>query len=457
MRLVEWKSVLDTFLTSNELPKLQGVGTVSAKRAERIAHDREAHRRCREGAPEMSNLVGIGKIKLRDCVSKIGSGLTPTGGAKAYSEIGTPLIRSQNVRVGGLILDGVARISNEIHEQMASSSVCEGDVLLNITGASIGRSCVVPQGVGEANVNQHVCIIRTNEKLDPECLSQFLNSYQGQKQIWSFQGGGSREGLNYDQIGSFEVPKIELNLQRKIAEILRTWDEALKKLTALRALNIRRRVWFRTHLFMSNLEGIGKIKLRDCVSKIGSGLTPAGGAKAYSEIGTPLIRSQNVRVGGLILDGVARISNEIHEQMASSSVCEGDVLLNITGASIGRSCVVPQGVGEANVNQHVCIIRTNEKLDPEYLSQFLNSYQGQKQIWSFQGGGSREGLNYNQIGSFEVPKIELNLQRKIAEILRTQDEALALLDDEIEALTLQKRGLMQKLLTGEWRVEGRAA
>jgi len=192
-------------------------------------------------------------LRLRDCASKIGSGSTPKGGEKVYLSVGVPLIRSQNVLSGRLVLDDVARISADVNAQMSNSAVQEGDVLLNITGASIGRSCVVPTGVAIANVNQHVCIIRPNSKVDGDFLSQYLNSFYGQKQIWSFQGGGSREGLNFDQIGSFTIPNVKMSEQRKIAEILRTWDAALDKLSALHAGKEKRLTSLRHSLVFGTL------------------------------------------------------------------------------------------------------------------------------------------------------------------------------------------------------------
>ena len=196
--------------------------------------------------------------KLRAHTKKIGSGVTPRGGASAYKESGIPLIRSQNVLRGSLNLTDVAYICVTTHERMSNSAIWPLDVLLNITGASIGRSCVAPRTLQVANVNQHVCIIRTKGSLDPYYLSAFLNSHEGQKQIWSFQGGGSREGLNYNQVGGFRIPLLPLPEQRKIAEILRTWDEAIKKLEALRGLKQKRLDGLRDALLFGSLRMNGQ-------------------------------------------------------------------------------------------------------------------------------------------------------------------------------------------------------
>lgn len=129
-------------------------------------------------------------------------------------------------------------------------------------------------------------------------------------------------------------------------------------------------------------------KLKDLLEKIGSGITPRGGSSVYLGQGIPLIRSQNVQSGYLDLSDVVFIDEKQHQKMKNSKVLYGDVLLNITGASIGRCCVFDKYEQEANVNQHVCILRPSNKINSYYLSFFLNSYLGQKQIYSFQSGGS---------------------------------------------------------------------
>lgn len=98
--------------------------------------------------------------RLNSLSIKIGAGSTPTGGAAVYTTSGIKFIRSQNVYDDGLILNDVAYISEEINHKKAGSIVKPKDVLLNITGGSIGRCALVPDDFDIANVNQHVMIIR---------------------------------------------------------------------------------------------------------------------------------------------------------------------------------------------------------------------------------------------------------------------------------------------------------
>jgi type I restriction enzyme S subunit len=147
---------------------------------------------------------------------------------------------------------------------------------------------------------------------------------------------------------------------------------------------------------------------------IGSGITPLGGQNVYVSDGIPFIRSQNVYPDGLHLDAVVHVTPRMHAEMRRSHVSPGDVLLNITGASIGRSTYIPAYFGEANVNQHVCIIRTGPWIVPAYLSSFLNSPIGQDQIFAIESGVTREGLNYGQIRQLKFPIAPLNEQKQIA-------------------------------------------
>jgi type I restriction enzyme S subunit len=136
---------------------------------------------------------------------------------------------------------------------------------------------------------------------------------------------------------------------------------------------------------------------------IGSGITPLGGQNVYVSDGIPFIRSQNVHSDGLHLEDIVYVTRKMHDEMKRSHVIPGDVLLNITGASIGRSTYVPDNFGEANVNQHVCIIRTGPWIVPAYLSNFLNSPIGQDQIFATESGVTREGLNYGQNKTTQIP------------------------------------------------------
>ena len=107
------------------------------------------------------------KCKLGDLTAKVGSGSTPKGGNAVYTSAGHCFVRSQNVGMGYLILDDVAHINDGIHQKHKATELKEDDVLLNITGASIGRTAIATKEIEGGNVNQHVCIIAENGGYPP--------------------------------------------------------------------------------------------------------------------------------------------------------------------------------------------------------------------------------------------------------------------------------------------------
>ena len=187
-------------------------------------------------------------------------------------------------------------------------------------------------------------------------------------------------------------------------------------------------------------------KLNDKVSKVGSGITPRGGSDNYKIKGRHFIRSQNVGWGKLILDDVVFIDEKTHATFKATELQQNDVLLNITGASIGRSACASLEVSGGNVNQHVCIIRTIPKeLCPFYLNQFIISKLGQKRIDDFQAGGNRQGLNFAQVRSMPIPMPQYKEQQKIADCLSSLDDLITAQTEKVAALKQYKKGLMQAL------------
>lgn len=192
-------------------------------------------------------------------------------------------------------------------------------------------------------------------------------------------------------------------------------------------------------------------RLKDVTQKIGSGKTPLGGKKVYQAVGIPLIRSQNVINDQVDLTDVVYIDAATNEEMENSSVRYGDVLLNITGASIGRSAVY-KGKTDANVNQHVCIIRPNNVVSSEFIQLHLSSYNGQKQINLSQTGGGRQGLNFEQIGEMKFLFPSEDEQKCIGEFFEYFNHFIALLLHKLGEMQRTKKALMQLLLTGVVRV-----
>ena len=172
-------------------------------------------------------------------------------------------------------------------------------------------------------------------------------------------------------------------------------------------------------------------RLGNLVEKLGSGSTPRGGKNAYVFEGIPFLRSQNVRNEGLDDSDIAYISSETHQRMNNTIVYPGDILLNITGASLGRSIVFPSTYPEANVSQHVTIIRLIDPNITPFIYLCIRSPLLQKIVWERQVGMAIEGLSKKVLELFEIPIPPLTEQKRIV----AKVDELMLLCDQLEQQT----------------------
>jgi type I restriction enzyme, S subunit len=209
--------------------------------------------------------------------------------------------------------------------------------------------------------------------------------------------------------------------------------------------------------WISKIPKTWKLKrMKDLTIKIGSGKTPKGGSENYPVEGIIFLRSQNIYFDDLRLNEVKYISQETHEEMNNTKVQPDDLLLNITGASIGRIGIFPQTLKEANVNQHVSIIRTNDKVYPRFIQYFLHSHAGQANIYSVQDGASKEGLSAKEISIFRVPYPPKKEQEEIIKFLDNYSKNISgsinTIQQEINKLEEYKKILINDCVTGKMKV-----
>ena len=188
--------------------------------------------------------------------------------------------------------------------------------------------------------------------------------------------------------------------------------------------------------------------LKDITTKIGSGATPKGGSESYKDSGISLIRSQNIFDFKFSNGGLAFIDDNQAYKLRNVKVEENDILLNITGDSVTRCCIVPKNILPARVNQHVSIIRANpDKLNYSFLFYMLHAKKEDLLIQS-EVGATRNALTKDMIESliFNIPPpLE---QKKIADILMK-------LDDKIMLLYLQNKTFdeLAQTLFRQWFIE----
>ena len=160
-------------------------------------------------------------------------------------------------------------------------------------------------------------------------------------------------------------------------------------------------------------------------------------------------------MGYLILDDIAHIDDDIHQKHKATELNEDDVLLNITGASIGRTAIATKEIEGGNVNQHVCIIRANSKVSPKFLCNYIQTKKIQNYIQSLQTGGSREGLNFEQIRSFPISLPNIAEQNKNAQLLDKLNERIATQNKIIDKLQSLIKGISSKIFATIQGVEYR--
>ena len=158
--------------------------------------------------------------------------------------------------------------------------------------------------------------------------------------------------------------------------------------------------------------------------KVGAGSTPKGGSAVYVPEGIKFLREQNVHDDGLRLDGVVYIDEETHAAKTGSQVQAQDILMNITGGSIGRNALVPDDFDTANVNQHVLIIRLVDKELRHYLHYCFSSPTVLNQMFTKQAG-DKPGLSATKVENFLIPIPPLAEQKRI---VARVEELLAVCD-----------------------------
>jgi type I restriction enzyme S subunit len=194
---------------------------------------------------ELDNDIPIGwrSVYLKDVTTKIGSGSTPRGGKESYKNSGISLIRSMNVYDFNFKMDDLAFIDENQAEKLKNVEVLNGDVLFNITGASVARCCIVPRSILPSRVNQHVAILRMSEKLSNYLLCAMCYSGSKRELIGVAESGSTREAITKEDLQYFRIlmpsetlgKLFESNVEKlfKHKEILHSEHECLNEVKEL--------------------------------------------------------------------------------------------------------------------------------------------------------------------------------------------------------------------------------
>jgi type I restriction enzyme S subunit len=389
---------------------------------------------------------------IEDLSIKVGSGQTPTGGERVYKTQGRYFIRSQNVGWGKLILNDVAFIDEQTHNSFNSTEIFEQDVLLNITGASIGRSAIANSKITGGNVNQHVCIIRASKSNDPEYLNHFLLSNYGQKQIGAFQAGGNRQGLNFSQIKSLKVPipptKTE---QTAIATALNDADNLILALEQLIAKKKAIKQGAMQELLKPK-KGWEAKKLGNIIQSMQLG---GNYTNSDRDNGLPLIKMGNIQRGKISLSKVEYIINDNTRNVDKLEY--GDLLFNTrnTLELVGKVAIWRNELPLAYFNSNLMRIKFKENIVASNF--FMNALFNTKYIIGLLkdiaiGTTSVAAIYTRDLINLEIKFPNVQMQQEIAQILSDMDAEIDQLEKRLEKQKHIKQGMMQVLLTGKIRL-----
>lgn len=357
-----------------------------------------------------------------------------------YVDNGFKVIRIKNVKNGFIDDNEPVYISLEREKEFKDYFLNNDDILVSMTG-NPGRVAKIKQENLPALLNQRVGKFEIlNKKLLKDYFYHFINTEYFEKSVVGLSKGLAQLNVSSSEIESVKIPLPPKDIQQKIIaeiEILEAKEKKAKE--EVGELKIEA-----SNLFTFDGESI---TLQSITSKIGSGATPRGGETAYVGSGITLIRSMNVYDNEFYPKGLAFIDDEQARKLNNVTVEENDILFNITGASVCRCCIVENKYLPARVNQHVSIIRTNEKALPKFVQQLLISSKFKTELLELADNSStREAITKQQLEDFKIPLPPLSEQQKIVSKIEKIEEKINALEKEIALIPKQKEAVLKKYL-----------
>jgi type I restriction enzyme S subunit len=426
-------------------------------------------------------------------VCRLGGGFIQTGPfgsqlhAADYVPVGIPSIMPVNIGDNRIVVDEIARIREADAERLSRHRVQPGDIVYSRRG-DVERRALIREAESGWLCGTGCLLVRLGTGVvDPLYASYYLGHPEVKKWVVRHAVGATMPNLNMEIMAAvpFVLPptsqqmaiartlgrmddKIDLN--RRMNETLEAMAPTLFKSWFVDFDPVRAKADGRqppgldattAALFPNSFEDspLGPIpkgwqvtRLADITSKIGSGATPRGGSEVYVDEGIAFIRSQNVYDHSFNWDGLARITDQSAEELQGVTVQQGDVLFNITGDSILRTCVVDPGVLPARVSQHVAIIRPRSDVPSHFVHQYLVRQQMKDYLSGFDTGGTRKAVTK---GHLESVPVVLPSRTVLGAFKARTDPLFARVEADVaesRTLTAMRDVLLPKLLSGELQV-----
>lgn len=355
------------------------------------------------------------------------------------------------IKVSDLTLDGNEKYISTAQNWVSAAALNELRATLQPAGAVVFAKVGAALKLNRRRIlsrptaidNNMMAAIPDTRQLDGEFLYFFLLA----QDLGRFSQESAVPSVNQGHLSSIEICLPSLTEQRKIAEILRTWDEALEKLTALRAAKEKRLGALRYAMLFGELRLNNQRRnwVPTRLAAVTHELTTRNGAKG---LGRDYVMGVT-KAQGVVPMREQTIAGDIsrYKRLPPRAFAYNPMRINV------GSIAMNERDEEVLVSPDYVVFACNaDGLDPDYLDHLRKTSWWAHYINSGGSGSVRQRTYYDDLAALKLPLPELDEQKAIASVLTTARDDLAATEREIEAVTLQKRGLMQKLLTGEWRV-----
>jgi len=388
----------------------------------------------------------------------------PKGKALLNTATEHPYIRVTDFENGSVNLSTIKYLDSDTYSAISNYTISKNDLYISIAG-TIGLIGEIPEQLDNANLTENAAKLCSILGTDKKYLKYVLSSNKTIEQFDDKTTSSGQPKLALFRIRDCEFPYASINEQKIIAKKI---DTLLAQVDSTKAhleqipqiLKRFRQAVLNSSIALNAQES--KIKLAELTSKIGSGSTPKGGNNNYKSDGIPFVRSLNIHTHFIKYEDLAYIDNEQANKLNNVVIREKDVLLNITGASIGRVNIAPDIFVGGRVNQHVAIIRCQQsKILPEYLHVYMASPKVQKWIQGENYGATRQALTKKMLEELLIIVPPLPEQH---EIVRRVEQLFAYADTiekQVNSALTRVNNLTQSILakafrgelTAQWRAE----
>lgn len=328
------------------------------------------------------------------------------------------VIRIGDLQDGLISDDKIVKVDAKKNKISDNYKVEKNDLLMALSGATTGKIAVAKDKDVGSYINQRVAIIR-GKSIENKLFLRHLFNGKKLKQLLKTAYGAAQANLSPKDLGNLELDIPPPKEQLKISSIIDKAELLIKKrMFAISKIDELSMSVFEDTFGdpVGNNKNWPTKKLGSLTIKLGSGSTPLGGSASYKSSGISLIRSLNVHDGFFKLKNLVFINDEQALKLSNVEVKKNDVLLNITGASVARTCIVPESILPARVNQHVMIIRPKSILDPIFLGYLLLNSKIKRKLLSISGSGAtREAITKKAMENFEIIVPPIKLQHEFKE------------------------------------------